>query len=120
MHCGVDITKIDRFSKFLDDEKYLKKYFTSNEIEYIFSKQNKLQTIAGLYASKEAFLKALGNGIGRGLNLADINILHDKNGKPFIEITPQIQYHLINYRANDVCLSISHDGEYAVAFCVLN
>ena len=119
MQCGVDISKVDRFEKFFEDEKFLKKYFTLNEIEYAFSKQNKAQTLAGIYSAKEAFLKAIGIGIGAGLDLIDINITHSKSKKPQIEITPKVQYYLSSVGAGDVDISISHDGEYAVAFCVV-
>ena len=119
MQCGVDISKIDRFEKFLNDDKFIKKYFTANEVEYINSKRNKVQTLAGLFSAKEAFLKALGIGIGAGLDLLDICISHNNQGMPQIEITPKIQYYISKIGANDVSVSISHDGDYAIAFCTV-
>ena len=119
MQCGVDISKIERFEKYFDDEKFLTKYFTKEEIEYINSKRNKVQTLAGLFSAKEAFLKALGIGIGAGLDLLDINILHNNQGMPQIEVTPKIQYYISKIGVNDVSVSISHDGDYAIAFCAV-
>lgn len=104
---GCDIVKIDRFSKLVQDEKFLDKYFTTNEKNYIFSKVNPAQTLAGIFAAKEAVLKALKIGIGGGVNLSDIEILHENSGSP---------YALIGNDKFEV--SISHDGDYAMAVCL--
>ena len=119
MECGIDIVKIERFEKHQNDEGFLNKYFSKKEIEYFNQKHNSYNTLAGLYASKEAFLKCLGIGIGGGLRLNEITVLHQKNGKPEIEITPQIMFYLNQQNCTTVSLSISHDGDYAVAFCVI-
>ena len=34
------------------------------------------------FAAKESFLKALGIGLGMGVKLSEIEVVHDKNGKP--------------------------------------
>ena len=120
MQSGVDIVKVSRFEKDAQNEKFLKKYFTSSEVEYLLTKLNKTETLAGLFAAKEAVLKALGLGIGRGIDLIDINILHDIFGAPFVEITPKINFYLMQKNCCNIALSISHDDEYAIAFCVIN
>lgn len=117
MQVGVDIVKIERFTELLTSS-FLNKYFTESEQEYIQSKANKTQTLAGLYACKEAVLKALGIGIGNGIRLNEINIIH-KNGQPFIEVTSQIDYYLNKLNCSQISVSISHDGDYAVAFCTI-
>ena len=98
MKNGVDIVKISRFENHLSDG-FLKKYFSTHEAEYINSKPNKAETLAGIFAAKEAFLKALGMGIGRGVDLVEISILHDAQGAPFVEVTPKINYYLIQQRS---------------------
>ena len=118
MQTGVDIVKIDRLKSYENDEKFLNKYFTKTEIEYLSKKHNKLETLAGLYACKEAVLKALGIGISRGLELKEICISHTSLGMPFVEVDAKIMFHLNNIGAKEISVSISHDGEYAIAFCV--
>ena len=119
MQTGIDIVKIDRLAKYQDDEKFLNKYFSKTEVEYIKSKQNGLQTLAGLYACKEAVLKALGIGIGAGIDLKEISINHNKNGMPYVEIDAKLQYYLNLLNCKDISISISHDGDYAIAICVV-
>ena len=43
-----------------------------------------LNTMAGLYASKEAVLKAIGVGVNNGIGFKDVEVLHDDQGAPFI------------------------------------
>ena len=119
MESGVDIVKIDRFEKHIDDLKFLSKYFSPAEQEYISKKQNKKETLAGLFCAKEAVLKALGIGIGSGLDLRDISILHNDQGRPVVDVSAKLFYYLNAKNCNEVSISISHDGEYAVAFCVI-
>lgn len=114
---GCDIVKISRFDNLVDKVEFLDKYFTKSEQKYINSKQQRAQTLAGLYAVKEALLKALKMGIGAGLNLKQIEIMHDNNGAPFVNYTPEINYYLSKCSFKDVSVSISHDGDYALAVC---
>ena len=92
---GTDIVKISRI------EKSINKVFTENERAYC----KKAENFAGIFAGKEAYFKALGMGLK--FPLTDVEIGHDENGKP----------HLCGIDNSDI--SISHDGEYAVATVIL-
>ena len=101
---GIDIVKIDRFKDLVNNETFMNKNFNENEIKYI---NNNIQTLAGLYAAKEAFLKALKKGINN-YSLKDIEIVHDDNK------APSFIFHN-NFNIDNVSVSISHDGEYAIS-----
>ena len=61
---GLDLCGIARMEALLRDERFLSRYFTPAEAAYVRSKgAGAAQTLAGLYAAKEAVLKALGVGI---------------------------------------------------------
>lgn len=104
---GCDIVKIDRFEKLMTNKVFLDKYFSLDEQKYILSKQNKAQTMAGIFACKEAVLKALKIGIGGGILLKDVQVLHDSLGAPKVKLN-----------GHNVQVSISHDGEYAFAVAI--
>ena len=70
---------------------------------------------AGIWAAKEAFVKALGTGF-RGVGFQDISVLRDRRGKPVLSLSPRAQA-LAGGGAIDV--SISHDRTQAVAFVVM-
>lgn len=111
MISGVDIVKIERFKNV--KARFLDKYFSSMEIEYINSKGNNLETIAGMYAGKEALLKSLGVALDK-YPLKEIEIGH-LNGQPYISLSDAIKKEIDNY---EFSISISHDGDYAIAFVV--
>ena len=72
---GIDIVSIPRIEKMLNkfNKKALKKFLNENEIKLI----NSPLTAAGFWAAKEAFSKALGTGIRKGVNFKDIEDAHD-------------------------------------------
>ena len=122
MKVGVDIANVSRFENFLNDEKALKRVFTSREIEHIFmhnTNKGRLERGAGKFCAKEAFSKALGLGISEEVNFVDIEILPDKNNRPTVTLyrTTKQKFET-NFSKIDI--SISHDGGMAIAFCVID
>ena len=119
MTTGVDIVQISRIEKILNTKKdlFLNRVFTEKEIDYISKKGNSPNTVAGLYASKEAISKAVGTGVGK-VALKDMEITHDHNGKPLVNISSEKDDLLKELGINSFDLSISHDGDYAVAFVI--
>lgn len=115
---GVDIVKVNRIEKAVNrTEGFLKKSFTTKEINYFSIKNNKYETIAGFFAAKEAMSKALGTGI-RGFRLNDIEIITNDLGKPEIFLSDKIEK-LFNLKSYKVHVSISHTNEDAIAFVIL-
>ena len=112
---GIDIVDVDRFNDLVNSDSFLSKYFSSYEVEYIKSKHTKTQTMAGLFACKEAFIKALGEGIGGAFNLKDINVKHNLNGKPFIDVTDKLKNYFKQHNFNQIECSISHTDKLAIA-----
>ncbi len=121
---GNDIVLIERFEN--KEPHFYEKIFTKSEIEYIEKKQYRSNTVAGLYAAKEALLKALGTGIGRGFWLTDVEILHDEQNAPYYVNTQKIVSYIAGKSQNNnndkninMKLSISHDKLYASAFAII-
>lgn len=109
---GVDIINIDRFQELVKKEHFMNSIFTKKEKDYIQKHENNLATIAGLFCAKEAFLKSLKKGI-QNYSLKEIEIQHDDNNAPFVVLYGQIKK---DFPVENLSLSISHDGDYAVAF----
>ena len=111
---GMDLCEISRMEKLLKDDRFLKRYFNEGEIGYIHTKgRNAAQTMAGIYAAKEALSKALGTGIT--FDLRDISIFHDEAGMPGYSLSGSAEQLGQDDR---FWLSISHDGGIAAAVCV--
>lgn len=116
---GVDIVKISRIEKILlnKKDKFINKVFTQDEIEYIKYKKYNSQTIAGLFAAKEAVSKVLGTGLGK-VGLKDMEIFHDNRGKPNIVLYNEGLNICQRLGIDNIHLSISHEEDYAIAFVI--
>ena len=112
MPLGTDIVKISRMERVISPQ-IPKKIFTENEIAYINTKNNKAQSSAGIFAAKEAVLKAFGTGIALPLN--EVEILHAESGAPYLSLLGNAKAYSDNNGFTGWEISISHDGEYAVA-----
>ncbi|MGY3755502.1 NAD(P)H-hydrate dehydratase [Helcococcus kunzii] len=118
---GIDIFKIDRVNKLKQKERFIKRFFTSNEIEYLKSRHFSSHSIAGLFATKEAVTKAFGVGISEELGLSDIEVLHDEKNAPYINTElNKIKILMEKKNIKNINVNISHDGDYAIAICKLS
>ncbi len=115
---GCDLCAIPRMEKIIGDGRFLERYFTAEERDYIAARARSAQTAAGIFAAKEALVKAIGTGFGM-LSPADVEIVHDDCGAPIYKINEKVLCALRARGANRVFLSISHDGDYAMATAVL-
>ena len=115
---GCDVCAISRMRKIMENPRFLERWFTEYERDYIGARKNSAHTAAGLFAAKEAFLKALGTGID-SLNLSGIGIVHDEKGAPGYALTGPALEKLRAAGAQRAFLSVSHEGDTAAAFCVL-
>ena len=115
---GTDIIEIDRIEKaIMRTNSFIRKSFTSNEIEYFKLNGLKGNVIAGNFAAKEAISKALGTGF-RGFGLQDIEVLRDELGKPVVNLSHKI-YELLDIKKFNIHVSISHSKENAIAYAVM-
>ena len=107
---GIDLIKISRMDRFIErfGEKALQKFLSQDEILLV----KNYKTAAGFWAVKEAVSKALGSGIGSECSFHDIIISKTPKGAPQIKLSKKISE---NYKIKDTSVSITHDGEYAIA-----
>lgn len=81
---GVDLLNINRveniFNKF--STKFAERILANEELELYKKAKNKINFLAKRFCAKEAFSKAIGVGIGRGLDMKDIILQNDRLGKP--------------------------------------
>lgn len=117
---GLDLQYIPQIEDSIQrqQELFLNRVYTQQEIAYCKKHRNAGQHYAAKWAVKEAFSKALGTGIAKGIRLLDIETVHLKSGQPHIVLYRKAlevcQQHNLN-----VFVSISHSGDYAAAQVVL-
>ena len=116
---GTDIVEIDRISNAIKKEFFLKKAFNDSEIDMAGGRNRDRDSfLAGNFATKEAFVKALGTGF-RGVELKDLAVLRDELGKPFIKICNNSNRHLQGIDENKIHVSISNTDSLAIAMVVI-
>lgn len=114
---GTDIVEIERITNAIKKDFFLKKAFNDSEID-MAAGRNKDSFLAGNFATKEAFVKALGTGF-RGVELKDLAVLRDELGKPFIKICNNSNKHLQGIDENKIHVSISNTDSLAIAMVVI-
>ncbi|OOB77851.1 MAG: 4'-phosphopantetheinyl transferase [Epulopiscium sp. Nele67-Bin002] len=115
---GTDIIEIERIKRAVENnEAFLDKIFTDYERSYFKQRNFNAQSIAGIFAAKEAVSKALGTGF-RGIRMNEIEIRHTEYGKPLINLYGSAKELASLLCVNNMQISISHCKLYAVAFVI--
>ncbi len=99
---GIDIVHIPRIEKLIENKSTINKIFSKKELKIPTPEH-----LAGIFALKEAFFKA----IKTKPRWLDIEITNKPNGAPKIKLSREIKIKNLT----DICCSISHDNEYAIA-----
>ncbi|ALX49148.1 holo-ACP synthase [Lentibacillus amyloliquefaciens] len=111
---GIDIIELSRIRKSIQKNNRLgERVLTAPEMTLYKSLTNdlrKTEYLAGRFAAKEAFSKAVGSGIGK-ISFKDIQIMPDANGAPKMNVGGYEHLHIF--------ISITHSRDYAVAQVVL-
>ena len=111
---GIDLIKTSRMNRLIErfGDKALQKFLSPTEILLV----KNYKTAAGFWAVKEACSKALGVGIGSDCSFHDIIISKTSKGAPKIALAQKI---LNQFNITDTSVSITHDGDYAIAVVAL-
>jgi holo-[acyl-carrier protein] synthase len=110
---GIDIIKVERIAAALRrfGDRFPKRVLTDAEQRYV---RNRPQNFAGRWAAKEAVSKVLGLGV-RGVGWREIEIVRLPTGQPTVRLHGRAQARAEQLGMSRVAVSISHEGDYAVA-----
>lgn len=83
---GIDLVETSRIKGKIDQTKFISRILTTAEATRFknLTEKRKIEFLAGRFAAKEAYAKALGTGIGAQLSFLDIEILNNESGKPVL------------------------------------
>ncbi|WP_241152367.1 holo-ACP synthase [Vaginisenegalia massiliensis] len=108
MRIGTDIIEIERIQAAYDRHPHFSNRVLSPSESFLFASMpypRQIEFLAGRFCVKEAYVKALGTGLGR-IQMKQISIGYHKNGQPYLQEGPLTQ---------GVQVSISHSRNYATA-----
>ena len=120
---GTDIIQVKRLKKSLKKKLFLSIIYSKEEI--LKCKRSKVNSncFAKRFAAKEAFSKAFGTGISKGISFNEIVVLNEKSGKPYIKLinkTKKIVERKLKKKIYKISLSIADEKDYAVAFVTIS
>ena len=118
---GIDLVEIGRIETILKkwEEKFLCRIYSAEEIRYCNERARPAVHFAARFAVKEAFLKAIGVGMGGGVRFCDISTTHDERGKPILKLAGGASSFLETRGIRSVHLTISHTNAHATAVVIL-
>ena len=118
---GIDLVEIARIETILNkwEEKFLCRIYSAEEIRYCNERARPAVHFAARFAVKEAFLKAIGLGMGGGVRFRDIETTHDEKGKPILRLAGEASSFLEAREIRSVHLPISHTNFQATAIVML-
>jgi holo-[acyl-carrier protein] synthase len=129
---GIDLISNQRVKSLLEKQpsRFINKIFTSQEIidfkqkfgENFKINNDNINFFAKKFACKEAFSKAIGTGIGRGIDFKDIEIFNNELGKPHIRIINDklaVLEKIIGYKNLNIHLTISDEKSISIAMVII-
>jgi holo-[acyl-carrier protein] synthase len=118
---GIDLAPVERVKGAWErhGERFLEKVFLPGEVRHTPGSPPFFEHVAGLFAAKEAAMKALGSGWGEGVGFHAIRIAREGSGAPRLELDGEAAMRAARLGAGCFYLSITHAAGLAVAVVVL-
>lgn len=116
---GIDIIEIERIKKSVNrfGDRFLKKIYTTIELEYSLKKKNTYQHLAARFAAKEAIYKALSNDTSEAYSWQDVEIYNEVNGLPKVKFYGNLKDYLNH--GKELKISMSHSENYVTCVAIL-
>lgn len=114
---GADICLISRMKRAVEKDYFVRRVFADEEIIYAMSQGEPARHFASAFAAKEALAKASGLGMF-GMGLTGAWVRRTERG-PVMMMSGETKSKLSGTGADKCWLSLTHEGDYAMAFVVL-
>jgi holo-[acyl-carrier protein] synthase len=114
---GIDLVDLGRIRDSLSQfgDRFERRLFTDQErMDAGQDPVVKVERLAARFAAKEAALKAFGLG-AVGVNWHELEVLRGADGAPTLKVHGRAAIHLRQIGATQWALSLSHDGDQAIA-----
>jgi holo-[acyl-carrier protein] synthase len=118
---GTDIVQVSRIATLFDHygERFPRRILTDTEFKEFLARKCSAHFLAKRFAAKEAAAKALGTGLGQGVQFCHIGVAHTAQGQPILEWQGRANELVQAYGINQALLSLADEREYALAFVTL-
>jgi holo-[acyl-carrier protein] synthase len=100
-------------------ERFLNRIYTAQEIRLCRQGPRLISSLALRFAAKEAFSKAIGLGMRKGIRWRDIEIIQGPGGRPGLRIRGKALSYCKNEGITGWYVTLSDEGGYGIAVVVL-
>jgi holo-[acyl-carrier protein] synthase len=114
LRCGIDLVEVARVRAAIEKhgDAFLKRVFSTGEIEYCAAHLHPWPQYSARFAAKEALYKALPGGTLHALVWREIAVAHEPDGGPCFEFAGETGRRLAGW---SFALSLSHGRDLAIA-----
>jgi holo-[acyl-carrier protein] synthase len=118
---GVDLVHIKRIERTMSrwGERFIQRVFTPGEMEICYKRSSPPSAFSMRFAAKEAFSKAIGLGMKKGIRWRDIEVFHLPTGQPGLRLHGRSLAFCRENHITGMHLTLSDEGEYGIAMVVL-
>lgn len=118
---GTDIVRVSRMQENITryGDKFARRILTRSEMDDFARSERPAHFLAKRFAAKEAAVKALGTGFSQGIQLHDIEVGHDAQGKPLLEFSGRAREFMREKSIAVSHISLADEQDHAVAFVTL-
>ena len=118
---GVDIISINRIKGTVENagKVFLDKVFTKSEQQTLERRQGSMTYLAMVFAAKEAIVKSFATGPENNMNWTDIEIKYGEHGEPTAVLKGAFGEMASQRGVSKVLLSLSNDGDFAIAMATI-
>jgi len=117
---GIDMVEVKRIRNAVIHRKnFLERIYTPDEIKVNPKGEFRFQELAGRFALKEAFFKAIKTGWRRGVTFSDVIVLNEPSGAPYIRLTGKAKDIADALGVKRIFVSISHTDDLATGLVII-
>jgi holo-[acyl-carrier protein] synthase len=118
---GIDLVDIGRMERIIKrwGDRFIHRVFTPGEMEICYSRPSSISAFSLRFAAKEAFTKALGTGMKKGVRWRDIEVFHHPGGRPGLKLHGKSYIKCKGEKITYSHVSLSDEGKYGMAMVIL-
>jgi holo-[acyl-carrier protein] synthase len=118
---GIDIVKTERVREVYAryGRKFARRILAEGELLRFDASKRPVSFLAMRFAAKEATSKALGTGFRQGVSPRQIEVTHNADGKPSLQLHGAAAAHAQRLEVGASHISLTDEAEYAAAVVVL-
>jgi holo-[acyl-carrier protein] synthase len=118
---GIDLVSVSRIERVIGKwgDRFLQRVFSPHERQICSARAFPASAFALRFAAKEAFSKAVGLGMRKGLKWREVEVFNDPVGKPHLRLYGASSKVCLEHGITGIHLSLSDEHGYGIAMVVL-